>query len=349
MTIRTPAKIAAGHTLGGLALDEATTPHDVLTLVDLTEPVDHEVALAAAARLSVSPTTIGIGVAKGVSIRPDRLTNALACTITDQPTTSRHAIQVPDVDAALERISGIVAAVPRACVTLTALLRNQAERLDTVAVLAAESLAYSMLLDGPEFRQWRQDRPLQTPLNEYDEPVKLSRNGSVLGITLNRPQRHNAFNRRLRDGLVEAFELVLADPSVEQVELRGHGPSFCSGGDLDEFGSAPPGSTAHLIRLDRSVGARIDRCGDRVAAHLHGACFGAGIELPAFAQQVVAAPDTSIRLPEIEMGLVPGAGGTVSITRRIGRWRTAYLALTAWPLSAGDALDWGLVDRVAAQ
>jgi enoyl-CoA hydratase/carnithine racemase len=61
---------------------------------------------------------------------------------------------------------------------------------------------------------------------------------------------------------------------------------------------------------------------------------------------VVAAEGSTFRLPETGMGLIPGAGGTVSVTRRIGRWRTLYLALTGRPLAASTALTWGLVDRV---
>jgi enoyl-CoA hydratase/carnithine racemase len=80
---------------------------------------------------------------------------------------------------------------------------------------------------------------------------------------------------------------------------------------------------------------------------VHGACIGAGIEVPAFAGRVLAAPDAYVMLPEVSMGLVPGAGGTVSITGRIGRWRTAWLALTGSRLDAHTALSWGLVDEIA--
>ena len=86
----------------------------------------------------------------------------------------------------------------------------------------------------------------------------------------------------------------------------------------------------------------------RVSVHLHGACMGAGIELPAYAHRIVAAPDAVISLPEIGLGLVPGAGGTVSIPRRIGRQRTAWLGLTGARIDASTALDWGLVDEVVA-
>jgi enoyl-CoA hydratase/carnithine racemase len=73
---------------------------------------------------------------------------------------------------------------------------------------------------------------------------------------------------------------------------------------------------------------------------------GSGIELPAFAGRVLAAPDTQVRLPELALGLIPGAGGTVSITARIGRHRTALLGLTGAPVDADTALAWGLVDEL---
>ncbi|WP_262401328.1 enoyl-CoA hydratase/isomerase family protein [Actinomadura sp. CNU-125] len=76
--------------------------------------------------------------------------------------------------------------------------------------------------------------------------------------------------------------------------------------------------------------------------------MGAGVELPAFAGRVVARPDAVFRLPEIAMGLIPGAGGTVSLPRRIGRHRTLYMALTGEAIGADTALAWGLVDEIAA-
>ena len=152
----------------------------------------------------------------------------------------------------------------------------------------------------------------------------------------------------MRDELYAAFTVAASDPDL-RVVLRGEGPSFCAGGDLDEFGSRPDPATAHVIRLQRSVGRLIATMADRVEAVLHGACVGSGIELPAFAGRVVARPDTRIGLPELELGLVPGAGGTVSVTRRIGRHRTAYLALSGDVIDAVTALDWGLVDAVTEE
>ncbi len=103
-----------------------------------------------------------------------------------------------------------------------------------------------------------------------------------------------------------------------------------------------------MVRLARSLGRVVDDVADRVTVELHGACFGSGIELPAFAGRVVAAPDTTIALPELALGLIPGAGGTYSLPRRIGRQRTAWLALSGRPIDAHTALGWGLVDEVTA-
>jgi enoyl-CoA hydratase/carnithine racemase len=127
--------------------------------------------------------------------------------------------------------------------------------------------------------------------------------------------------------------------------LRGKGPAFSSGGDLAEFGTAADPVTAHAIRISRSPGLLLDALGD-VTAVIQGPCVGAGVELPAFCRRVAARPDTSFRLPEVGMGLVPGAGGTASLPRRIGRQRTAFLALTGDSLPVETALQWGLVDEI---
>ena len=79
---------------------------------------------------------------------------------------------------------------------------------------------------------------------------------------------------------------------------------------------------------------------------MHGATLGGGIELASFAGQVIADPATTIGLPEIGLGLIPGAGGTVGLTARIGRQRTAALALTGRRIGATTAFEWGLVDAV---
>lgn len=244
----------------------------------------------------------------------------------------------------LDAIARTVAHAPQAALTLAALVSGAA-RTSVVDGLMLESLAYSMLLGSSEFGAWRaatprQDRP------KVPQPVLLSRSGAVLQVSLNQPERHNAFSSSLRDGLVDALWLAELDDSITEVVLSGEGRSFCSGGDLDEFGSARDPAVAHGVRLNRSAGWAVHRIEHRVRAHLHGACIGAGIEVPAFASRVEARPGTWFQLPELSMGLVPGAGGTVSLTRRIGRWRTAFAALSGQRLDLDTAVAWGLVDSV---
>ena len=245
----------------------------------------------------------------------------------------------------LAAVTAGAAANPAAAAALTQVLRAT-DSLDVLDALRVESLAYSMLLAGPEFRSWLEGRPASSRPPDEDDVVRTDRRGGVLHVTLNRPQVHNAFNAAMRDALVEAFTVARTDYSVGTIELTGNGPSFCSGGDLTEFGTADDPVRAHLIRTARSVGASMHELRDRLTVRVHGSCIGAGVELPAFARRVVAAEDTTFRLPEVGMGLIPGAGGTVSLPRRIGRERTLLLALSGLELSATEALAWGLVDAV---
>jgi enoyl-CoA hydratase/carnithine racemase len=153
-------------------------------------------------------------------------------------------------------------------------------------------------------------------------------------------------DRLMRHALLEALQIAQFDEQIH-VEIDAEGPSFSTGGDLDEFGSATDPGAAHLIRVSASVGQLIHRLRARVVVRVHGACLGAGIELPAFAGRIVAAPDAVFGLPEVAMGLIPGAGGTVSIPARIGRARTFWLAVSGEHINAATAREWGLVDEVA--
>jgi len=245
-------------------------------------------------------------------------------------------------------LAPLVAAVretPLAAAALVQLLRGSDER-SVEQGLVAESFVYSTLQAGPEFARWLARQPTLRPELPEAPPLKVVREGARLELVLDHPAKRNAYSAAMRDALCEALQLVLCDDSIEVVVLRGEGPAFCAGGDLDEFGLLADPATAHAIRTTRSAGRLLAACAPRVRAELHGACIGAGIELPAFAGTLVAAPDAFFQLPERAMGLVPGAGGTVSLPRRIGRQRTAWLALTGARLDAQAAERWGLVDAL---
>ena len=269
---------------------------------------------------------------------------------------------VVESEAALASLLAGFRNTPISAVAFVQLLRA-APRRTIYEGLLAESFVYSTLQAGREFAAWhaarqnagkrggRLERWLrggEAAVQADERACRLERVESRLEITLTRPEKHNAFSRAMRDGLSEGLQLALADGSIEDVVLTGEGDSFCSGGDLDEFGSFPDPAEAHLIRTTRSPALLLSRLSERtrVSAFVHGACIGAGAELPAFLQRVVAREDAFFQLPEVGLGLVPGAGGTVSLPLRIGRQKTAWLGLSGARIDAQQALDWGLVDEV---
>jgi len=233
--------------------------------------------------------------------------------------------------------------------TLVQLLRHN-EHSNIHEGLIAESLSYATLQGGIEFQNYLEQRRASgkpTALKPDSEPALITtRNGAILDILLNRPQHHNAYSVAMRDQLIEALQILENDPSIDKAIIRGAGDCFCIGGDLNEFGSFGDSASAHAIRSTRNAGKLISALAERIEFHVHRACIGSGIELPAFCYRVVATEDTFFQLPEITLGMVPGAGGTVSITRRIGRQRTAWMGLSAKKINATKALEWGLIDQI---
>jgi enoyl-CoA hydratase/carnithine racemase len=176
--------------------------------------------------------------------------------------------------------------------------------------------------------------------------VRISRSEDVLDVVLNRLEQGNAIDRPMRDALYEAFQLAAIDPSIARVVLRGEGKTFSLGADLSEFGTTGDPATAHAIRTATLPAHMALRIAERLEVRIQGACVGSGLELAAFAGRVVADPKAWFQLPELSMGILPGAGGCVSLTRRIGRQRAALMILSGKRISARTALDWGLVDEI---
>jgi enoyl-CoA hydratase/carnithine racemase len=341
-------QLADGATQTAL-LDAAGQPTEPLVLVDLDVPADPAL-LADASEAARADQRVLVGVRAGEALdeRWHDLLAAFGATLTrpgpQEP--PRPCVALPDPVVAARSLESTAAGCPQACLVLSQVLRAGAG-LHVRSALNVESFAYSTLLGGAEFRRWLSNRPARPVPPPGPEPAVLTeRDGGVVRVTLNRPARRNAYSRELRDALVEALLVPALDETVTRVVIAGAGPSFCSGGDLDEFGTTPDTATAHFIRTSGGAAGLLHRIADRAEVRVHGACVGAGIELAAFAGRVIAQPGTTFRLPEVGMGLIPGAGGTVSIPRRIGPWRTLYLALSGAPLDAGTAARWGLVDDV---
>lgn len=253
---------------------------------------------------------------------------------------------VADADAAAPLLARIAEA-PRAAALFVQLLRHT-EMLRLEAALFAESLTYSTLQAGPEYQAWLAAHRATAPQRptESGPAVSWQRQGTQLSLWLDRASTRNAMSREMRDALVEALRLVQLNPEITQVRLAGHGPSFSTGGDLTEFGMAPDPATAHLVRSLALPGRELAACADRVTVRVHGACIGSGIEFPAFAGRIEATDDAWFQLPELRFGLIPGAGGCVSVPRRIGRQRTAWMVLSGARIDARTAHEWGLVDAL---
>lgn len=249
------------------------------------------------------------------------------------------------LDAQLGAIRRIAGTAPIATSTLARLLRLT-ERLDFEAALEVESLAYSTLLGGEEFARWARQSARKGSAEQTRPPVRYEREGDEVTLTLCSPGNNNAMTALMRDALFEALVNVLEDPSSPSVVLRAEGRCFSTGGELAEFGTAGDLARAHIVRTERSCARLLHLLGDRARVHLHGACIGSGIEVPASATRRIGASNTIIQLPELKMGLIPGAGGTASIARAIGRHRLMWLCLGAFRIDAGQALDWGLLHGI---
>lgn len=262
----------------------------------------------------------------------------------DHPLAARiDAVMEPPVGAA--QLVQMVLSQPHAAAVAVGLLRLL-PGLDAQQALTAESLAYGLLQGSEAHRGWIAATAAERPSATEVGQVRLTRQGDCLTLTLDNPERGNAIDRTMRDALYEGFALAALDPEIARVILRAEGRTFSLGADLGEFGTTTDPVAAHAIR-SRTLPARmIARCADKFEVHVQGACIGAGLEMAAWARRITAAPNAWFQLPELAMGIIPGAGGCVSLCRRIGRSRTVLLILSGRRLSARAALDWGLIDAI---
>ncbi|PXW35826.1 UNVERIFIED_CONTAM: enoyl-CoA hydratase/carnithine racemase [Williamsia faeni] len=316
-----------------------------LTVVDLADPQ------GLAVDFSVPGCLIAIdSTGDPLSDDAERLVGRSTFALTAGPAPDRRFITVDSIPTAVDELRQRVADRPVSASVCDDVLRAGDSNTDTFAGVMIESLGYSTLQAGREFKTWLEGQGPRS-LADPPEPVVLERDGDTVVVTLNQPKRHNAFSNTLRAGLIDGLTVVLSDPSVTRVEFRGNGKSFCSGGDLREFGTFDDPAESHLARTRFSpallLNAVRDRLGENLVAFTHGTTMGSGLEMAAVCGHVTAHPDTVFGLPELTLGLIPGAGGTVSIPRRIGRWRTAYLVLSGKTIHATTALDWGLIDEIA--
>lgn len=177
------------------------------------------------------------------------------------------------------------------------------------------------------------------------DEVRAARDGSVLTITLNRPEVYNAINRALHDALHEALDQA-ADPAVRAVVITGEGRGFCAGQDLREFQELPGGVREALEQTYHPNIRAIRALEKPVIAAVNGACAGAGLSLACACDVRIASQDANFVPGFIGIGLVPDAGGTWFIHRLLGFARAFEWMVSNRRLGADEALHWGLVSEV---
>ena len=177
----------------------------------------------------------------------------------------------------------------------------------------------------------------------------FSKDETVAHISLNRPQVLNAYNVQMRDDLAEALAAVHDDPEVQALLITGQGRAFCAGADLTEFGTAPSQVVARRVRWQRDVWGQLIGLDKPVVAAIHGYCIGSGLEIALLSDLRMAATGTVFAMPEVQLGMVPAAGGTQTLPRNAGPAAALDLLLTGRRFDTEEALRLGLVTRVVPQ
>jgi enoyl-CoA hydratase len=174
--------------------------------------------------------------------------------------------------------------------------------------------------------------------------IMLDREGPVAVVTLNRPNVLNALNQETMDELVGALELLDRDDTVRCIVLTGGERAFAAGADVNEMLGAT--AVAMLSGYRFQQWERIRKVGKPIIAAVRGFALGGGCELAMLCDMIVAGEGARFGQPEINLGIMPGAGGTQRLTRAVGKARAMELILTGRPLSASEADRLGLVTRV---
>ena len=164
--------------------------------------------------------------------------------------------------------------------------------------------------------------------------------GKVSEIILDNPPV-NALGIDLRRHLLVAIDAAESDPAVVAIVLRGAGSTFCAGADIAEFASGEMGDPSHPELL-----GRIEACSKPVIAAISGACLGGGLETALACHYRIADPSARFALPEVTLGILPGAGGTQRLPRLTGAREALVLMTSGRTIGAGRALELGVIDRV---
>ncbi|MFC3549901.1 enoyl-CoA hydratase/isomerase family protein [Lysobacter cavernae] len=180
-------------------------------------------------------------------------------------------------------------------------------------------------------------------------PVTSTDRGAVRLITVNRPDKLNALDAQTLEGLLAAFEAAATDPAVRCVVLTGAGPkAFVAGADIAQMNGLTPVQGRDFSLRGQKLMRRIEKMPKPVIAMINGFALGGGLELAMGCHLRIASDTAKLGQPEINLGLIPGFGGTQRLLRLAGRAATLELCLVGTPIDAARARELGIVNRVVA-
>jgi enoyl-CoA hydratase/carnithine racemase len=181
------------------------------------------------------------------------------------------------------------------------------------------------------------------------ETIIYEKDGGIAIVTLNRPRVLNAFSVQMRDDLYEVLSAIKADDEVRVVLFKGSGDkAFCAGADLKEFLTAPSVAKARRIRAVRDLWRLFLSLSQPLIALLHGYVLGSGMEIALYCDLRIAASNVIFGLPEVVLGILPGAGGTQTLPRLLGLSGALDMLLTGRRMGSEEALSRGLVNQVVS-
>lgn len=177
--------------------------------------------------------------------------------------------------------------------------------------------------------------------------LALTNDGFARIVAINRPHFHNAIDAKAGSELIAAITEAAEDDAVRVIIITGAGQnSFVGGDDIRAMMNATPAQAEMLSRAAKAIHDTIRRCAKPIVAAVNGNCLGAGLELAIACDICIAARSASFGLPEIRLGIIPGGGGTVRLSRLIGAAATRALCLTGKAISAERTAALGLVHEV---
>ena len=184
------------------------------------------------------------------------------------------------------------------------------------------------------------------PMSEAFGTIVFEKEGSVAHLALNRPDRLNAYSVAMRDDFAKALHLVAEDDEIRALLITGRGRAFCAGADLSEFGTAPSQVIARNARWQRDVWGQLLSLDKPMVVAAHGYCIGSGVEILLLGDLRIAASDTVFAMPEVQLGMIPAAGGSQTLPASVGASVSLDLLYTGRRFGAAEAMAYGVISRV---